>query len=120
VPGGRLPLVGLAQFAGEPLPVLELLALAEDQIRVGGHDVTIVVNRADAVGPSFVGLAVQDALQVVSITDDAVDAVDRGAVVGVARIDADEVLVIDPARIGAQSPLGDGREPDVDGGIGGQ
>lgn len=64
VPGGQPHLLGLAQFAGEPLAVLDLHAMAEGAAPRTHHRATVILGRGARDSWAAVGLAVTEALRV--------------------------------------------------------
>lgn len=73
LPGGAAELLGLAEFAGEPLPVLDLAALVAEP-NAGGRGpaaVTVVVWAGPAAERELVGLAAEAALEVRQLAVDA-------------------------------------------------
>lgn len=97
VPGGREPLLGVGQLAGEPVLVVDLLELADGE--VGGQQVTVVVKRTGPGGSESVGLAVDDADRIVTITDvDSTGDLGRG-IGGSAVVGDSTVRIVDPAAL---------------------
>jgi len=64
VPGGRAHLLGLAQFAGEPLAVLDLHSMVEGAAPQSHHRATVILGRGARDSWTAVGLAVTEALRV--------------------------------------------------------
>lgn len=124
LPGSRDELAGLAEFVGEPLPVLDLARLVGAAPGASpAYPVTLVCwagsgRRETADVRELVGLAADAALEVVGLEPDAVVAVDGGVTAGEARVGDDVVRVLDlgalsregarGARQSAESPSGDG------------
>lgn len=91
VPGARPRLLGLGQFGGEPLAVLDLQALDDESCSVGSSLGAVVVI---AVGDEhMVGLAVDEALEVPTIPDENVVAGGSGPVIGTVKSDLN---ILDP------------------------
>jgi chemotaxis signal transduction protein len=67
VPGGQAHLLGLAQFAGEPLAVLDLHAMVEGAPPQSSHRTTVILGRGAGNPWTAVGLAVNDALRVQTV-----------------------------------------------------
>ena len=67
VPGGRPHLLGLAQFAGEPLAILDLHAIAEGAAPQAHHRTTVILGRGARESWTAVGFAVTEALRVQSL-----------------------------------------------------
>lgn len=100
VPGAWAPLLGLAQHAGEPLVVIDLLERLDRCI--GGHQITVVIRRPSAAGSvETVGLAVDEAERIVTITEPEPSSEWGPAVSSVATVDGRRIRVLDPALGGA-------------------
>lgn len=67
VPGGQPHLLGLAQFAGEPLAVLDLHSMAEGAPPQSSHRTTVILGRGARDSWTAVGLAVNEALRVQTV-----------------------------------------------------
>jgi chemotaxis signal transduction protein len=67
VPGSRAYLVGLAQYGGDPMPVLDLLALIERRASNARHHATVILGRERTRGHSVLGLAVDEVVRVVNL-----------------------------------------------------
>lgn len=99
VPGSDRRLVGLAQFGGEPIAIVDLAAIV-DEVGSRHGDVTVVVGRRrSGDSGSVLGLAVDEVDEVAEIedqTDGADDAHDRVLV-----LDAESLLGgFDPSHVG--------------------
>ncbi len=100
LPGARPELAGLAEFAGEPLPVLDLARLINAPI--GPHPlfpVTVVVWSRTADGREAIGLAADEALEVVDLSGASLLPT-AGFLVGEALVADQLVRVLDPDRLG--------------------
>ena len=100
VPGSGPQLVGLLQLAGEPMPVLDLGIVVDGPGAGGGeHEIAVIVS----VGrdQEVVGLAVNDAVTVLSIPAEAMSRSDGGFVTGEAVIDSTVIRVLDPMALGS-------------------
>jgi chemotaxis signal transduction protein len=64
VPGSRPHLLGLAQFAGEPLAVLDLHAMAEGLEPQSHHRTTVILGRGARDSRAAIGIAATEALRV--------------------------------------------------------
>ena len=71
IPGSRPHLLGLAQYGGEPLPVLDLHALVEGGQSAARRRSTVILSRGERRDRSVVGLAVDEVLQVVDLGEEA-------------------------------------------------
>ncbi len=101
LPGARAELAGLAEFAGEPLPVLDLGRLIGAPI--GPHPlfpVTVVVWSRTGEGREAIGLAADEALEVVDLSA-ASWLPAAGFLSGEALLGEQVVRVLDPDRLGA-------------------
>ncbi len=68
LPGSSAELLGLAEFAGEPLPVLELARLVGGAGgSLGGSSVTVVARLGRAEPAEIVGLQADEALEIVEL-----------------------------------------------------
>jgi purine-binding chemotaxis protein CheW len=107
LPGGAPELKGLAEFAGEPLPVLDLARLVGAAAGGAGHagaPVTIVAWAGPAEAREMVGLSVDAALEVVEVAPETVVGGVGGAsslVAGEAAVRGQVVRVLDLAALGA-------------------
>lgn len=101
LPGARPELLGLAEFAGEPLPVLDLAQLVgAGPGPAASFPVTVVVWVSSPAGPELVGLAADAALDLVAIAPSAIAAVNQGVVVGEAVLAQGTAELVDLARLG--------------------
>ena len=89
-------LVGLAEFAGEPLAVLDLAQLLGEERRSSRPPVTVVTWLGSGSDRELVGLGVDDAIEVTEI-----DAAALG--VGQALVGGRPVLVVDLDRLGVEA-----------------
>lgn len=101
LPGAGPSVVGLSQFGGEPLVVLDLGRLAGiDSFRVGEDSVVVV----GLVGPSErvekVGLAVDDALQLHDLAERTGAAGSAESHTPSARVDGQAVQLLDLSKLG--------------------
>jgi len=99
LPNSEARLLGLAQIAGEPVAVVDLHALLDPEGgRSGGHELTVVVRRPG--GSSALGLAVDEALGVVTIADPGGRADDDpGWIAGRTTVDGRTVFILDTVRL---------------------
>jgi chemotaxis signal transduction protein len=67
VPGAQPHLLGLAQFAGEPLAVLDLHTMAEGAAPQSSHRTTVILGRGARDSWTAVGLAVNEAMRVQTV-----------------------------------------------------
>jgi chemotaxis signal transduction protein len=101
LPGATPELKGLAEFAGEPLPVLELARLVgAPQGANPAYPVTIVVWVGPDDARELVGLAADAALEVADVPFGAVVAGDGGFILGEAPVGAAVVRVLNLEALG--------------------
>lgn len=101
--GSAPRLLGLAQIGGEPVAVVDLHALLDRSGDPGGgHELTVVVRRAD--GCAGLGLAVDEAFGVAGLGDvGGPDPGDPPWVAGHAELEGRSLVVLDPDRFFADS-----------------
>lgn len=104
LPGASAELKGLAEFAGEPLPVLDLARLVSAP--PGGnpaYPVTIVVWVGPQDGRELVGLSADAALEVADVAVSSVVGGDGGFILGEAPVGETVVRVLDLEALGRES-----------------
>lgn len=69
IPGSKPRLLGLAQYGGEPLPVLDLHALVDGDVSGTRHSTTVIVGRSWRRDRRILGLAVDEVVRVVHAAD---------------------------------------------------
>ena len=106
-PGARPHLLGLAQFAGEPLAVLDLHALVTGGTPRSDHRATVILGRRGARSSAVLGLAIDEALRVVTLADPPQPDSPSPLVEGTLTIDGDSVKVLDTAGLFSTSEDGD-------------
>jgi chemotaxis signal transduction protein len=99
VPGSQPKLLGLAQFAGEPLAVLDLHALAEGGAAQSAQWVTVILGRGDGESLSALGLAVDEALRVETLDTGAGNDASGPFFEGCACADGGEAKVLNTALL---------------------
>jgi purine-binding chemotaxis protein CheW len=101
LPGATDELLGLAEFGGEPLPVLNLARLIHAPPAANpAYPVTIVVWAGSADGREMVGLSADAALEVVKVSRDSIVAGDGGFLLGEAPLKGDVVRVVNLEAFG--------------------
>jgi chemotaxis signal transduction protein len=91
-------LLGLAQYAGEPLPVLDLHAVVEGTTSGSRHRSTVILGRSRRRDRTILGLAVDEVLQVVELPIENMGAADAGVTAN-STIEGAEVKVVNTARL---------------------
>jgi chemotaxis signal transduction protein len=96
LPGAAAELLGLAEFAGEPMPVLDLARLVDAPTGAHpSHPVTVVVWTGPPEARSMVGLSADAALEVVEVHATALVGGGGGLVRGEVGIGGQVVRVLD-------------------------
>lgn len=102
LPGGQPELLGLAEFAGEPLLVLDLAQLIGAKPgQPSSFPVTVVVWVGPPSQRELVGLAADAAVDLVFLTREQVAPTGEGLVVGEAALPQGTAEVLDLSRLGA-------------------
>jgi chemotaxis signal transduction protein len=96
LPGAGPGLVGLAEFAGEPLAVLDLAQLLGEERRSSRPPVTVVTWLGGGGERELVGLGVDDAIEVTELDPTAL-------ALGTALVGGRPVLVVDTERLGVEA-----------------
>jgi chemotaxis signal transduction protein len=99
VPGSQPRLLGLAQYGGEPLPVLDLHALIERTSSRSRQRPTVILGRGRKRGRSVVGLAVDEVLRVAELDERPDLNSEAGIVAATGSIDGQSVLVLNTGRL---------------------
>jgi chemotaxis signal transduction protein len=99
LPGSRPQLLGLAQFAGEPMAVLDLHALAEGGAAQSGQWVTVILGRGESHSWSALGLAVDEVLRVGKLDRNELGEPSGRLISGVVNADGHEVKVLDASLL---------------------
>ena len=103
LPGSAPELMGLAEFGGDPLPVLDLARLVRaPQGANPAFPVTVVAWAGAAAARELVGLAADAALDVVSLARVPPVGGDGGLVRGEAMVGGEVVRVLDLAALGGE------------------
>jgi len=101
LPGTTAELKGLAEFGGEPLPVLDLGQLVK--ATPGPHppySVTVIGHAGPPEARELIGLAVDAVLEVVTVPAESIAAGGDGVVRGEALLEERQVRVISLAALG--------------------
>ena len=99
VPGSRSHLVGLAQYGGDPLPVLDLHVLVEGGVSNARHHSTVILGRGRQRGHSVLGLAVDEVLRVVDLPLRAATDSDSDLVGETVEFEGEEVKVLNTQQL---------------------
>jgi chemotaxis signal transduction protein len=101
LPGSADELLGLAEFSGEPLAVIDLARLVDAPAgATPDYPVTIVAWAGPDSDRELIGLAADAALEVVTIASEDVVPGRGGAVVGEVAVAGEAVRVVDLAALG--------------------
>jgi chemotaxis signal transduction protein len=104
LPGALGELEGLAEFGGEPLPVLNLARLVKAPPGANpAYPVTVVVWVGGEGAREMVGLAADAALEVVHVAADSVVAGDGGLLTGEAPVAGEIVRVLNLEALGHEA-----------------
>jgi chemotaxis signal transduction protein len=99
VPGSRSHLVGLAQYGGDPMPVLDLQVLADGGVSNTRHHSTVILGRGRQRGHSILGLAVDEILRVVDLPKSVSVGADSDLVGDTVELDGREVKVLNTRHL---------------------
>jgi chemotaxis signal transduction protein len=110
VPGGQPHLLGLAQYAGEPLAILDLHSLAEGEAPQSHHRTTVILGRGKRDSWTAVGLAVNEALRVQNLAGEISDGPCDSLVAGTVDLEGETIKVINTGVLfeGGRSVEGSG------------
>lgn len=99
IPGSRTHLLGLAQYGGEPLPVLDLHALLAEGSTGTRHRATVILGRGRRRDRSVVGLAVDAVSRVVELPETLVVSFDSHLVSDVLELKGEPVKILNTERL---------------------
>ena len=99
VPGSRSHLVGLAQYGGDPLPVLDLHVLMDRGVSNARNQSTVILGRGRELGHAILGLAVDEVLRVVELPQRAVANPDTGLVGETVDLEGEEFTVLNTHQL---------------------
>jgi purine-binding chemotaxis protein CheW len=103
LPGAAGELEGLAEFGGEPLPVLNLARLVNAPTGANpSYPVTIVAWVGPASSRETIGFSADAALEVVHVPSDAVVAGDGGLLLGEAPVGGEVIRVLNLEALGRE------------------
>jgi len=104
LPGAEGELEGLAEFGGEPLPVLNLARLVNAPPGANpAYPVTVVAWAGPAAARETIGLSADAALEVVHVPVDAVVAGDGGLLLGEAPVGGEVIRVLNLEALGREA-----------------
>jgi chemotaxis signal transduction protein len=106
VPGGKPHLLGLAQYGGEPLAVLDILALVSGSAPRANNRATVIIGRERRGARTVLGLAVDEALRVATMAEFSdVEPGDHGLLEGTATCDHSAVKLLNTSVLFADEWL---------------
>jgi len=110
VPGGQPHLLGLAQYGGEPLAVLDIHALVSGGAPRANNRATVILGRESRGVRTVLGLAVDEALRVAAMADLSVAEPGDGLVEGTVTLEDGPVKVLNTSVLFADDwrPTEDG------------
>jgi chemotaxis signal transduction protein len=100
VPGAGAPMIGLTQYAGEPVPVIDLVELAAGEKRPGSHSVVVLLRCGTAPTTEVVGVAIDEAVRLVTADVDFGTQAAETVVSGMVCIEGVELRLVNPEKIG--------------------
>ncbi len=108
VPGARPHLLGLAQYAGEPLAILDLHSMVEGAAPQAHHRTMVILGRGSRESWTAVGLAVNEALRVQTLEMEISDGSYHGLVSGAVDLEGQIVKVVNTAVLFEENRPGEG------------
>ncbi len=96
LPGGRPHLIGLGQYGGEPLAILDLRALVTGQPPAADPQATVIVTPRSVPAAARLGLGVDEAMGVFRLSTEPCPRDPPRLVVGTSFSRGVEVAVLDP------------------------
>lgn len=103
LPGAAGELEGLAEFGGEPLPVLNLARLVNSPPGANpAYPVTVVTWVGPAEAREMIGFAADAALEVVHVPSDAIVGGDGGFILGEAPVGGEVIRVLNLEALGRE------------------
>lgn len=103
LPGAAGELEGLAEFGGEPLPVLNLARLVNSPPGANpAYPVTVVTWVGPADAREMIGFAADAALEVVHVPSDAIVGGDGGFILGEAPVGGEVIRVLNLEALGRE------------------
>ncbi len=108
VPGGQPHLLGLAQYAGEPLAILDLHSLVEGEAPQAHHRTTVILGRGERNSWTAVGLAVHEALRVQNLSEEISDGPRDGLVSGAVELEGETIKLVNTGVLFEDGRSGEG------------
>jgi chemotaxis signal transduction protein len=99
VPASRIYFLGLAQFGGEPLPVVDLHTLVEGRTSGARHQNTVILGRERRRSQPLFGLAVDEVLRVIDINESVDSRRKNGHLIEEVDIDGESVKIFHTDRL---------------------
>jgi len=99
VPGSRSHFIGLAQYGGDPLPVLDLHTLVEGGAPSARRQAMVILGRGRRRRRSVLGLAVDEVLQVLELPEGIVLGPGSALVADTVEIDGGTVKVVNTGQL---------------------
>lgn len=96
VPGASAPMVGLAEVGGEPVVVVDLKELVEGRGGVEDHSLILLVHTGEGESAQTVGLAIDEALEMVPVPEREGGTVPPGLVAGEGSFNGQRMRILDP------------------------
>jgi chemotaxis signal transduction protein len=97
IPGSKSRLLGLAQYGGEPLPVLDLHALVNGGGSGTRYTTTVIVGRSRRRDRKIIGLAVDEVVRVVQSAD--ISSISQEETVSDATIAGEKIKIVNTGRL---------------------
>ena len=99
IPGSQPHLIGLAQYGGEPLPILDLQVLAERGVSNARNQSTVILGQRRERGHGTLGLAVDEVLRVVLLPEKSGQGPHAGVAGETIQVEGQEVRVLNTKRL---------------------
>jgi len=104
IPGAGPPVVGLAQYAGEPVAVVDLFESIHGRSSETVQQIVVLIARERRTRRDVVGLAVDETIRLERIRDVSIDGHPEPPVLGWTDISGNRVRVVDPTQIAGVDP----------------
>ena len=110
IPGARPPLVGLGQYGGEPVAVVDLPEMVHGKAAGASQRVVVLVASGRRVGHEMIGLAVDEANRLTLLDKNEISDETAPPLLGWIERDGQRVQVVDPSLI-TDDDVSTGRNP---------